>query len=120
MRNVYVKEAGLTTIGGWDDVLDIVRDRCGSEVAGLVALGDPVRWAKVGEIVDVLEEAKDNLSYPCESVTGIKTDNVGAEDINALRKAMKVVQEELPNVMDDLSEIIKELGALFAESAYEL
>ena len=105
MKNVVLPDGTMETVRDFDDVMDIIREKCGREIATLAEIGDPARWEHIAGLLDIIDEAERTVYHLVIDIEKTKTENVNKEEINALRKGiMKSVQEDLPTVLHKLYE----------------
>lgn len=59
MRNVLLPDGELVTIGEYEDVIAIVKEKCGDEIAKMIVGGDWLAWHIIGDVMDFVDNEED-------------------------------------------------------------
>lgn len=93
MDTVQLKDGSIEIIGSHRDLVDIVRDKCGNDVAKMIEELDPIEWNDVYAAYDTIMEIDDIIQ---------ETDDDGAlssEQIAEIHNKIDIVQDMLSGVL---------------------
>lgn len=93
MELVQLKDGNIEIIGKHRDLVDIVRDKCGDDVAKMVEENDPADWEKVIEAEILVSSIEDIL---------VNKDECGLLDSNQVSQ----IEDKIDRIMDLLLEVL--------------
>lgn len=93
MDVVQLKDGSVEVVGSFKDILDIVRDKCGDDLAKLLEENDPADWESVFEADISLDNIEETLEKRDEN--GLLT----ADQIEYIYDMVQGAKENLLKVL---------------------